>query len=147
MARLERDRPSIRPEDKFSLNEILHSLRSPHVLAVFVMFFMIGTNLYGLALFLPSIVNQMGFDPDKTQLLSVGPFAAGFFGMRLQRPIGVLSLLDNKKSYFTLCSLVRSLSITRYSECSSGEPLRNWICHLLRQVSVIIFDSLNVLTY
>lgn len=80
MARLERDRPSIRPSDKFSFHEILQSMRSPHVIAVFIMFFMIGTNLYGLALFLPSIVNQLGFSPSKTQLLSVGPFAAGFFG-------------------------------------------------------------------
>jgi len=46
---------------------------------VFIMFFMIGTTLYGLALFLPSIVSQLGFSPNKTQLLSVGPFAAGFF--------------------------------------------------------------------
>ncbi|KAF8185966.1 MFS general substrate transporter [Pholiota molesta] len=79
MARLERDRPSIRPSDKFSFHEIFQSMRSPHVIAVFVMFFLIGTNLYGLALFLPSIVNQLGFSPSKSQLLSVGPFAAGFF--------------------------------------------------------------------
>ena len=44
------------------------------------MFFMAGTMLYGLALFLPSIVNQLGFSSNKSQLLSVGPFAAGFFG-------------------------------------------------------------------
>ena len=36
--------------------------------------------LYGLALFLPSIVKELGFGANKTQLLSVGPFAAGFFG-------------------------------------------------------------------
>ena len=47
---------------------------------VFIMFFMDGAMLYGLALFLPSIVNQLGFSPAKTQLLSVGPFGAGFFG-------------------------------------------------------------------
>ncbi|KAF9480332.1 MFS general substrate transporter [Pholiota conissans] len=79
MARLERDRPSIQPSDKFSFYEVFQSLRSPHVIAVFVMFFMVGTNLYGLALFLPSIVNQLGFPAGKSQLLSVGPFGAGFF--------------------------------------------------------------------
>ena len=47
---------------------------------VFVIFFMLGTTLYGLALFLPSIVNQLGFSPTRTQLLGVGPFAASFFG-------------------------------------------------------------------
>jgi len=44
-----------------------------------IMFFMVGTTLYGLALFLPSIVDQLGFSPNKTQLLSVGPFVGGFF--------------------------------------------------------------------
>lgn len=42
--------------------------------------FMGGVNLFGLALFLPSIVNQLGFSPNHTQLLSVGPFAVGFAG-------------------------------------------------------------------
>ncbi|KJA14608.1 hypothetical protein HYPSUDRAFT_48993 [Hypholoma sublateritium FD-334 SS-4] len=79
MARLERDRPSIQPSDEFSMKEVLRSLRSPHVVVVFVLFFMTGATLYGLALFLPSIVNQLGFSPDRTQLLSVGPFAAAFF--------------------------------------------------------------------
>ena len=79
MTRLERDRPSIQPSDEFSVKEILRSLRSPHVVVVFVLFFMTGATLYGLALFLPSIVNQLGNSPDRTQLLSVGPFAAAFF--------------------------------------------------------------------
>ena len=47
---------------------------------VFILFFLDGTMLYGLALFLPSIVKELGFGANKTQLLSVGPFAAGFFG-------------------------------------------------------------------
>ena len=47
---------------------------------VFMMYFMVGTALYGLAFFLPSIVHGLGFSPNKTQLLSVGPFAAAFFG-------------------------------------------------------------------
>ena len=34
----------------------------------------------GFAFFLPSIVNQLGFSPDVTQLLSAGPFTAGFLG-------------------------------------------------------------------
>jgi len=80
MARLERDRPSIKPSDKFSGKEILRSIRSPQVIMIFVLAFMNGTCLYGLALFLPSIVRELGFSPNKTQLLSVGPFATGFVG-------------------------------------------------------------------
>jgi len=79
MMRLERDRPSIRPVDRFSFKEVLRSASSPQVIMVFIMFFMVGTTLYGLALFLPSIVSQLGFSRNKTQLLSVGPFAVGFF--------------------------------------------------------------------
>jgi len=79
MTRLEKDRPFIQPVDKFTFKEVLRSFASPHVIMVFIMFVMIGTTLYGLALFLPSIVNQLGFSPNKSQLLSVGPFATGFF--------------------------------------------------------------------
>ncbi|KAJ3979979.1 MFS general substrate transporter [Lentinula detonsa] len=77
--RLERDKPSSSThEDHFSFKEVFRSLRSPHVLIVFAIFYMEGTVLYGQALFLPSIVNQLGFSANKTQLLSVGPFAGGF---------------------------------------------------------------------
>lgn len=80
--RLELDRPAVTPNapsDKFSFREILNSLTSIHVILVFISLFMLGTILYGLALFSPSTINQMGFSPVKSQLLSVGPFAAGFF--------------------------------------------------------------------
>ena len=80
MARLERDRPSIRPSDKFSGREILRSIRSPHVILSLILLFMVGTTLSGLALFLPSIVSELGFNRNKAQLLTVGPFAMGFFG-------------------------------------------------------------------
>ena len=79
MARLERDRPSIRPCDKFSSREVLRSIRSPQVIIIFIVFFMKGTGLNGMALFLPSIVNELGFSQNDAQLLSVGPFAVGFF--------------------------------------------------------------------
>lgn len=83
--RLEHDRPSVTPDipaDKFSFREILRSFTSIHVIINFIMLFMDGTMLYGLAFFLPSIVNQLGFSPVNSQLLSAGPFAAGFFGKR-----------------------------------------------------------------
>ncbi|KAF5391364.1 hypothetical protein D9757_001855 [Collybiopsis confluens] len=78
--RLARDNPTLRNnQDDFSFREVARSLKSPHVLLLFAVFYGIGTVLYGQALFLPSIVNQLGFSPNKTQLLSVGPFAGGFF--------------------------------------------------------------------
>lgn len=78
MRRLERDRPSLAVNDTFSIKEIGRSLRSIHVLLVFIMFFMLGTTLYGLALFLPTIVGALGYSANHTQLLSVGPFATAF---------------------------------------------------------------------
>ena len=47
---------------------------------VSIIVFMIGMISYGLAVFLPTIVSQLGFSPNTTQLLSVGPFVAGFIG-------------------------------------------------------------------
>ncbi|KAF8895879.1 MFS general substrate transporter [Gymnopilus junonius] len=76
--RLEKDRPFVNPLDTFSFREVFASAASPHVILIFIIYFLGGTNLYGLALFLPSIVSQLGFSTTHTQLLSVGPFAAGF---------------------------------------------------------------------
>lgn len=78
MARLENDRPFVNPLDEFKWRYVLRSFTAPHVILVFLIFFMGGTNLFGLALFLPSIVNQLGNSPNRSQLLSVGPFAVAF---------------------------------------------------------------------
>ena len=74
------DRPSVTSAVKFSFKEIKRSVGSPHVIIVIIMSFMAGMMGYGLAVFLPSIVSQLGFSPNATQLLSVGPFAVGFIG-------------------------------------------------------------------
>ena len=44
------------------------------------MMFLLGTNVFGLAFFSISTINQLGFGAIKSQLLSVGPFAVSFFG-------------------------------------------------------------------
>lgn len=81
--RLAYDRPTTQPLDTFSFGEVLKSITSPHVILMFMALFMDGTTLYGLALFLPSIVNQLGYSSTATQLVSVGPYAAAFVGMNL----------------------------------------------------------------
>ena len=80
MRRLERDRPTSIPVDRFSFKQVMRSASSPHVIIVCIMAFMHGSMAYGLSIFLPSIVNQLGFSPRRTQLLSAGPSAAGFCG-------------------------------------------------------------------
>ena len=80
MNRLERDRPSIKPVDRFSFKDVMRSACSPHVIVFFIMTFLHSSMSSGLAFFLPSIVSQLGFSRKVTQLLSAGPFAAGSFG-------------------------------------------------------------------
>ena len=80
MRRLERDRPSAKPVDKFSSKEVLRSIGSPHVIIFCIISFSHVTLTHGLNLYLPSIVYQLGFSRNATQLLSAGPFAAGFCG-------------------------------------------------------------------
>jgi hypothetical protein len=79
MARLAADRPFTDPMDAFSFKYVKQAFTSVHVWIMFVVYFMGGTNLYGLALFLPSIVKELGHTANRSQLLSVGPFAVGFF--------------------------------------------------------------------
>ncbi|KAF9477434.1 MFS general substrate transporter [Pholiota conissans] len=78
MARLAADRPFTNPLDAFSFKYVARAFKSVHVWLMFIVYFMGGTNLYGLALFLPSIVKQLGHSANRSQLLSVGPFAVGF---------------------------------------------------------------------
>ncbi|PPR04191.1 hypothetical protein CVT24_010739 [Panaeolus cyanescens] len=78
-ARLERENPLDKHVDTFSIKQVVQSITSPHVIMVLLMFFCSGSNVLGLANFLPSIVRQLGFSPVKSQLLSVGPFGAAFF--------------------------------------------------------------------
>ena len=66
VSRLKRDRSSINPVDRFTFKTIMRSASSPHAIMVFIMFFMEGTMVYGLAYFLPSIVKQFGFSANKT---------------------------------------------------------------------------------
>ena len=80
MNRLERDRPSIKPVDRFSFKEVIRSASSPHVIMFYLMAFIHSTMSSGLNLYLPSIISQLGFSPNATQLLSAGPHAAGSFG-------------------------------------------------------------------
>ncbi|CAL1713318.1 unnamed protein product [Somion occarium] len=77
--RLAKDRPTVGVHEPFSMREVLRSLSSPHVIITFIMFFGNGLTVYAQALFLPSVVNRLGFSATRTQLISVGPFAVAFF--------------------------------------------------------------------
>ena len=117
MKRLERDRPTITMIDTFSFKQVMRSPSSLHVVMVIAMMFMNGMMAYGLALFLPSIVNELGFDTSKTQLLSVGPFATGFVGKFFPSAVYQGLFTAWFCSNFNFCIFVGSLCIKRYYHC------------------------------
>ena len=131
MRRLERDRPSIKSVDRFRSKEVLQAIASPKTIIAFIMSFMVGTMAYGLALFLPSIVSELGFSPNKTQLLTIGPFAAGFCGECFFWKHDIYL----KKAYvavypssdFNFCNFVRPL---RSERCCSYPCLHLFHCRL-----------------
>ena len=128
MNRLEKDRPCILPVDKFSFKEVVRSAGSPHVIIFFIMHFFHTTMASGYSFFLPSIVKQLGFSRDATQLLSAGPFAAGAFGEnRSKRGISP-SLFTYSSSFSTFRILVGSLPIKRYYSGSCLHARRCWFC-------------------
>ena len=74
-------------------------MTSPQVVIILVIFFLSDDSekmIFDLALFLPSIVSQLEFNPNlnNTQLLSVGPFAARFFG----------ECFEKEQCLFLICS-------------------------------------------
>ncbi|KAI9451630.1 MFS general substrate transporter [Lactarius psammicola] len=63
----------------FSWSEVASTFTdAPHVLVLFFPFFFAGTTIFGLAYFIPTIVNGLGHSPNRTQLLTVPPYACSF---------------------------------------------------------------------
>lgn len=81
--RLQEDQPFMGTivEQNFSWYQVFCAFKSPHVLVAGGILFMVGSNLYGLAYFQPSIVKSFGYSPRMAQLVSVPPFAVGFLAM------------------------------------------------------------------
>jgi hypothetical protein len=127
--RLRKDRPFSNPTEKFALKEISRSLSSPHVLLLLVIFFMIGTEVFGLAYFLASIVRQLGFSATKSQLLSVGPFATGCVGRCFVNQSECRNLMEeiswHSNPYFRL--LVRQIQQPRDSNSDCLHTVNDWI--------------------
>lgn len=62
----------------FDSKAMLSAFRSPHILLLCLALFCNGTCLFGLANFTPSIVQSLGYQGTRTQLLTVPPFAIAF---------------------------------------------------------------------
>jgi len=89
--RIEKDRPALLNGGYFHLKEVGRAFTSLHVMMLALISFFNGTAMYGLAVFMPTIVNTLGFSPIRSQLLAVGPFAAAFVGADLRSSVFNLS--------------------------------------------------------
>ncbi|KAI0301017.1 MFS general substrate transporter [Multifurca ochricompacta] len=66
-------------EEAFSWSEVASALtNAPHVLMLALSLFFNGVTVFGLANFIPTIVNALGHSPNRTQLLTVPPYACSF---------------------------------------------------------------------
>ncbi|KAL4861907.1 hypothetical protein BDV12DRAFT_57199 [Aspergillus spectabilis] len=65
-------------EEKITTTQILSVFRDLHVLLLTGCLFCSGVCLFGLAYFSPAIVQAMGYDNTRTQLMTVPPYAVAF---------------------------------------------------------------------
>lgn len=105
LARLERDRPTIFPLDVFTLREFFRAIFSLQVIIVSILFFMVGTIEFGMAMTLPSVIGQLGFNGMRAQLLGVGPFIPALY-----ITIKAASLSDNHQSRGVITALLATVA-------------------------------------
>ncbi|KAF4253329.1 hypothetical protein KXW65_001449 [Aspergillus fumigatus] len=79
IARLQQDSNNFETETKVTFKGVVSVLKDLHVWIACLILFCNGACLFGLAYFSPSIVQALGYSPTKTQLMTVPPYAAGFF--------------------------------------------------------------------
>jgi predicted MFS family arabinose efflux permease len=63
---------------KFNMKALLSTFKDLHIWLLSIALFCNGSALFGLAYFTPSIVQGLGYDSTKTQLLTVPPYAIAF---------------------------------------------------------------------
>ncbi|KZT42392.1 MFS general substrate transporter [Sistotremastrum suecicum HHB10207 ss-3] len=64
--------------ETFSWSEVFSAFKEPHLWLLSPALFFNGTTLYGLAFFAPSIVSALGQSANRSQLLTVPPYACAF---------------------------------------------------------------------
>ncbi|KAL4883208.1 major facilitator superfamily domain-containing protein [Aspergillus karnatakaensis] len=65
-------------EEKVTVKKVLSVFKDLHVLLLTAFLFCSGVCLFGLAYFSPAIVQAMGYDNTRTQLMTVPPYAVAF---------------------------------------------------------------------
>ncbi|KAF5355611.1 hypothetical protein D9757_012907 [Collybiopsis confluens] len=65
----------LQKESEFNWKEVLDAYRLPQFWILIPTFFLTGSRMFGLAYFIPSIIQGLGFSAAETQLISVPPYA------------------------------------------------------------------------
>ncbi|KAG1860508.1 major facilitator superfamily domain-containing protein [Suillus tomentosus] len=145
--------------DGFSWIEVIRCCQSIHVWLLAPVLFFLGTTLYGLAYFEPTIVAGLGYTGNKAQLMSAPPFAVAFVVSMITAVIS-----DRYKCrgfmliFFSICNLVGfimfyaseshhvrygSLFLTISGSYCGAPPVITWVAnnsapHVRRATSVAI---------
>ncbi|KAG2754910.1 MFS general substrate transporter [Suillus brevipes Sb2] len=145
--------------DGFKWIEVIRCCQSIHVWLLAPVLFFLGTTLYGLAYFEPTIVAGLGYTGNKAQLMSAPPFAFAFVVSMITAVIS-----DRYKCrgfmliFFSVCNLVGfimfyasksnhvrygSLFLTISGSYCGAPPVITWVAnnsapHIRRATSVAI---------
>ncbi|KAG2072381.1 MFS general substrate transporter [Suillus decipiens] len=145
--------------DDFSWTEVLRCFQSIHVWLLAPVLFFLGTTLYGLAYFEPTIVKELGYAGTNAQLMSAPPFAVAFVVSIITAVIS-----DRYKCrgfmliFFSVCNLIGfvmfyasesyhirygSLFLTISGSYCGAPPVITWVAnnsapHVRRATSVAI---------
>ncbi|KAG0698169.1 major facilitator superfamily domain-containing protein [Suillus ampliporus] len=150
--------------DRFSWIEVIRCCQSVHVWMLAPVLFFLGTILYGLAYFEPSIVAGLGYTGNQAQLMSAPPFAVAFVVSMITAVIsdrygcrGFMII------FFSLCNLIGfvmfyasksnhirygSLFLTVTGTYCGAPPVITWVAnnsapHVRRATSVAIAFSMT----
>ncbi|KAG1739003.1 major facilitator superfamily domain-containing protein [Suillus lakei] len=145
--------------DAFSWTEVIRCCQSIHVWLLAPVLFFLGTTLYGLAYFEPTIVAGLGYTGNQAQLMSAPPYAVAFVVSMITAVIS-----DRYKCrgymliFFSVCNLVGfimfyastsnhvrygSLFLTISGSYCGAPPVITWVAnnsapHVRRATSVAI---------
>ncbi|KAG1735936.1 major facilitator superfamily domain-containing protein [Suillus paluster] len=145
--------------DRFSWTEVIRCCQSVHVWMLAPVLFFLGTTLYGLAYFEPSIVAGLGYTGNKAQLMSAPPFAVAFVVSMISAAISDrYGCRGFMLIFFSLCNLIGfvifhasksnhirygSLFLTVSGNYCGAPPVITWVAnnsapHVRRATSVAI---------
>ena len=122
LARLKDDNDATRNE-KFTWTGVRQALKDPKIYLYGLCFTTLALPVYTLSLFLPTIINGLGYSAAEAQLLSIPPYLAGFV---TTMSVAVLVERTKRKAPFIICSSAvgivgyTMLLVSRWSGMSYG---------------------------